>query len=371
VSGVIDRPVFAEGQILAAADLQSSQDHASGQMARHERGLHLWGIATGLALTKQPQSTAGTPPVNYVDVTLTAGMAVDGTGREIIVPTDTQLSESDFTGSNVATVGASATDWYPVFLIGRDAVTSGGAFGNCGGTAGGRTQEAYVIDFGRPGDAASLDQQTVPAVGDGPGSGAWRVLVGYVRWNGTIQKFSDTGTSDQGIGLRYVGVGADRVEAPGDSMTLSLSGAVAGGSFIFGVRGATGAVMPVMTLTAKGDLTAAGKVAGAVTPGSVQVQSGVANDGVILPLPSGVTEAMVAPGKGTVHVQLKPRIPASPPGVAVPWIGVPAECGVDSERRLQCLLRYFDPTGAVPFQEVPGSADYLVIVATAAVGGGP
>src|SRR6266851_5000501 len=135
MSGVIDRPNFAEGQILAAADLQSSQDHASGQMARHERGLHLWGIASGLALTKQPESTADTPPVNYVQVTLTAGMAIDGTGREIIVP----------------------------------------------------------------------------AVGDGPGSGAWRVLVGFVQWNGTLKKFADAGDTDQGIRPRYAGVAADTI----------------------------------------------------------------------------------------------------------------------------------------------------------------
>src|SRR6266851_2968153 len=196
MSGVIDRPNFAEGQILAAADLQSSQDHASGQMARHERGLHLWGIATGLALTKQPQSTADTPPVNYVQVTLTAGMAIDGTGREIVVPADKLLSEDGFYQANVAAFGGASTDWYPVFLIGRDEAAAAGAFGTCGASAGGHTTEHFVIDFGHPGDAATLDQQAVPAVSDGPRSGAWRVLVGFVQWNATLKKFADATDTD-------------------------------------------------------------------------------------------------------------------------------------------------------------------------------
>ena len=50
---VIERPFFFEGQILGAADLQAAVDHAAGQMARHERYLHLWGIATGLTLEKR------------------------------------------------------------------------------------------------------------------------------------------------------------------------------------------------------------------------------------------------------------------------------------------------------------------------------
>src|SRR5437868_2619651 len=117
MSDVIERASFFEGQILGAADLQATVDHAVGQMARHERYLHLWGIASGLTLDKQDRSTAGTPPAPYVEVTIKSGIAIDGTGREVVVAQDTPLGEAEFDQENVA-VGAGKDDWFPVFLIG-------------------------------------------------------------------------------------------------------------------------------------------------------------------------------------------------------------------------------------------------------------
>ena len=382
MSDVIDRPIFVEGQILAAADLQASQDHATGQVARHERALHSWGIASGLALTKQDRSTADTPPRPYVDVTLAMGMAVDGTGREIVVTADARLAEADFAQSNVS-FGAASTAWFPVFLIGRDVpATLAAPGGFCGAAAGSRTQEAYVVEFGRPGDAAKPDEQTVPTIGAGPGNSNWKVPIGFVQWNGTIPGGKFTAAEafdDQGTTLRYAGVRADSVTARGPTMTLSVpAGVAADGNFMFGVRDATGATKPVLTIAANGDVTATGKLRGAATPGSgpggVQIQSGAARDGVILPLPVGVTEAMVAPGKGTVHVHLTARIPAAPLG-AVPsetWIGTPIECRVDAQRRLQCLLRFVKIGGAAkPDAVVPGVCDYLLVAAVIAPGGQP
>ena len=48
MAAIIERPTFYEGQILAGADLNAAVDHARGQLARHERYLHLWGVAEGL-----------------------------------------------------------------------------------------------------------------------------------------------------------------------------------------------------------------------------------------------------------------------------------------------------------------------------------
>jgi hypothetical protein len=111
----ITRPVFYEGQILAAADLQAGIDHAAGQQARHERYLHSWGIASGLALAKTDATAVGGK--RYVQVTVRAGVAIDGTGREIVVPNDTPLSEADFFQSNVHIGFASAVPpaMFPVF----------------------------------------------------------------------------------------------------------------------------------------------------------------------------------------------------------------------------------------------------------------
>jgi hypothetical protein len=214
MSGTIDRPRYLEGQILAAADLEASQDHATNQLARHERALHDWGIGSGLALTGVPRTAPGGQ--SYQDVTLGAGIAVDGTGRETVVQADQRLSEAEFGQSNVS-FGAAADAWFPVFLVGRDVQASSAALGTwCGAASGGRTQEGWVLEFGRPGDAATLDQQPVPAPSAGPGNQAWKVLVGFVRWDGTIGtgKFTDVATvDDQGTAVRFAGVRADRITA--------------------------------------------------------------------------------------------------------------------------------------------------------------
>jgi hypothetical protein len=89
----IARPTFYEGEILPAADLVGSVDYARNQLARHDRYLHRWGIATGLVLQGTKKATVnGTA---YVAVTLVAGIAIDGYGREIVVPADAQLSPAD------------------------------------------------------------------------------------------------------------------------------------------------------------------------------------------------------------------------------------------------------------------------------------
>jgi hypothetical protein len=386
MSDVIERPSFYEGQILGAADLQAAVDHAAGQIARHERYLHLWGIASGLTLDKQDRSTAAPQSAPYVEVTIKSGVAIDGTGREVVVPADTPLSEAEFDQGNVA-VGAGDNDWFPVFLIGGDETGIVRSFGSLACTTGAaaRTMENFSIQFGRPGQAAELDNQTLKAPSDGPGSGEWRVLVGFVQWDSNIGKFKAIADKDQGIGPRYAGVRADEVAARSGTLVLRSAPRTAagksavvmddtdGGEFRFGLQNAAGVVTPVFTVNAKGDVKAEGRIQGAVTPGSVQVQSGTAMDGVVLPLPPGVTEEMVAPGKASLHVHLTQRMDlfSLRPTTAGNWISLPFECHVDADRRLHCTVRWLDvSSAAITVQNLPGLCDYLLVVAVAASAGG-
>jgi hypothetical protein len=383
------RPVFYEGQILAAADLQAGVDHAAGQQARHERYLHLWGIAVGLALNKVARTTAAPASVPYVEVTVKAGVAIDGHGREIVVPNDTPLSEADFFQSNVFIGFTSVVPpaLFPVFLIGRDEAGPASSAGRAGCSAGqtNRTVENFMFQFGRPGDAASLDTQTAAAIADGPGSSSWKVLLGFVQWNGTIGKFTDAGLTDQGISPRYAGVQADEVSARGGELILRSAPrgqtgvpAVAlnppdpvgkgTGELQFGAQDAAGTVQPVFRVTAKGDVIALGNIQGAAAPGSVQVQSGTVTDGIILPLPPGVTEEMVAPGKGTLHVLLTPRMGGTPPSAKS--LSTSLKCSLDDNRRVQCLVRWADLSVVTPtLIDVPGLCDYLLLVSVPASGG--
>jgi hypothetical protein len=376
---VIERPVFFEGQILGAADLQAAVDHAAGQMARHERYLHLWGIATGLTLEAKGVTTAA--GVAYVDVVIKSGVAIDGTGREIVLAEDTPLSEAMFDQANVVG-GASEDDWFPVLLVGRDESGPVPSFGAaaCMSGAASRKVENVTVTFDRPGKAAELDSQPLKAVSDGPGDGLWHVLVGFVQWNNTISKFKDIKDTDQGIGPRYAGVRADEVAARSGTLVLRSAprtdaGKTAiimddtnGGEFRFGLQNAAGVVTPVFTVNAKGDLKTEGKITGTVTPGNFKVQSGAAMDGVVLPLPSGVTDEMVASGKAIVHVQLTPRLGGAPtPTLSDKWGGFSLECFIDDDRRLHCLVRWFklDSTAPPTIQDLPGLCDYLLLVAVA------
>jgi hypothetical protein len=384
----ISRPVFYEGQILAAADLQAGVDHAAGQQARHERYLHLWGIAAGLPLNKVPRTTAAPASVPYVEVMVKAGVAIDGHGREIVVPNDTSLSENDFDQSNVA-VGAQSTDWFPVFLIGIDqaGTVSSSRLPSCSSGQASQTVESFLLGFGHPGDAAGLDTQTAEAIADGPGSGGWKVLLGFVQWNGSIRKFHDVGLADQGISPRYAGVQADEVSARGGELVLrSAPRGLAGlpaiainppdpggkgtGELQFGAQDATGTVQPVFRVTAKGDVIASGNIQGAAAPGSVQVQSGTVTDGIVLPLPPGVPEDMVAPGKGTLHVLLTPRLGGMPPSSPSDrWLSTSLECFLDNNRRVHCLVRWTDITTPANSKDLPGLCDYILHVSVPASGG--
>src|SRR4051812_1195167 len=94
MADLIERPIFYEGQILAPDDLGGSLEDARDQLARHERYLHLWGIATGLELVTEPKTTAEGD--SYKAVTVNPGAAIDPSGREIVVPTAQPLGEGLF-----------------------------------------------------------------------------------------------------------------------------------------------------------------------------------------------------------------------------------------------------------------------------------
>jgi hypothetical protein len=382
MASTIERPAFYEGQILAGADLNAGVDHARGQLARHERLLHLWGIADGLELKGRDRKTATGSP--YQEVTVTAGMAVDGSGREVVVPAETRLPDEVFDQLNVS-VGQlpGAVIWYPVFLTGRDIVPPAPPLstGQCGSSEPNRMREDFQFDFGRPGDETVTADEA--GVADGPDSGfatPRRVLLGFVRWDTALAKFVEVAPDHEGIGRRYAGTRADSVAARGGSLAMRTRSAVTkgkpglalnetGNGFLaFGPLTAAGAIEPVFSVNAKGDLTIAGKFTGAVTPGSVQVQSGVAMDGLILPLPPGITQEMLDKGQATAHLQATTRVPPSAPpdGNPAGWLACPLECSVDSARRVRCRVRWFSPTVAASPVDLAGECDYVVLVSVAA-----
>jgi hypothetical protein len=218
----IQRPSFFEGQILAPGDLSQDVDYGRGQRARHDRVLHEWGIADGLRLSSAGRTaTDGTA---YVEASLEPGLAIDGTGREIVVATTTLLDPNQFAQLDIAT--GHDGDWYPVLLSGIDAPLSlrSPLASVCGPLPPSRIAERFVVTFGKPGSEFSLVQQKRPAIAAGPGGALsdppWRLLLGFVQWNATEGRFAAVADSANGVGRHYIGVRADEVAGQGPTLTL-------------------------------------------------------------------------------------------------------------------------------------------------------
>ena len=91
----IERLNYYEGEFLGATDFQAEQEYHRDMRRRHNLGQHTWGIVTGLDLAQPPNGGTDGSSVE-VDVYLQPGMAVDGFGREIVVLSQTQLTQEMF-----------------------------------------------------------------------------------------------------------------------------------------------------------------------------------------------------------------------------------------------------------------------------------
>ena len=372
----ISRPVFTENQILSAADVNAIVSHARSARARHDRYQHSWGIADGLALIGTPRTDTLGP---YVEVSVSPGLATDGAGREIVLTDSMRVSEDEFDQRNITdSANDPAKHFYPVFIIGRDEQGSAAARRNamCMENRATRVSESFLITFGSLGSAADLDEQVVPDPDAPVGSGQapWRLLLGYVSWNG--KRFVAVRDTDAGgITRRYVGVRAGDVTGLGGSLVLRSAPRTAsdraaliidntdGGQMRFGLHDSLGNVVPVFTVNAQGDVIAEGKILGAIA-GGVQVESGVITDGLEVPLPAGITQAQVDAGEASLQIQVQPRFqqPASLPPLASGdyWLMQPLDCRVDG-RRIVCLVRWVPTAGAPAAQVLPGVCDYVVM----------
>jgi hypothetical protein len=158
---LVQRPRFYEGQVLAAADLTAGLEYARSQEARHDRLVHEWGIADGLALVATSRGS-------YVDVVLQAGLALDDTGREVLVPDAVRLDEKLFVRSNVAVGDPDAL--YPVIIAGSDSPALPPPVSHsCTVAQASRTVESYKLAFGAPGDELTIARQVPPKLDQGAG----------------------------------------------------------------------------------------------------------------------------------------------------------------------------------------------------------
>jgi len=404
MSEPVTRPLFFEGQILAGADLTAVVEHARAEGARDRRYLHTPGIATGLLLSGRELKTAEPNPKAYQEVTLGAGVAVDRTGRQVVLAADTRLDETYFDELRVRV--SDPLVWYPVFVRGVDqaAPLAPQAAGACGGGGGAtRVEESAEVTFSGPGQGLDAGAGEVPEPADGPGDpGGTLVLVGFVQWDQTLKRFSKVALEVDGVRPSYAGVRADEVVArSGRLVVRSGDGAdqpalvldAADGELRFGPQNGAGEVTAVLKVTAKGEVIAT-SFSPALAAGTL-VESGVITDGLLVPLPAGVTAEQVDEGKVKLHVHLTPRFQGLDP--LLPGTGfalLPVECRAEG-RRVICRFRWLDlqppatianqlsvvtgnpdfvnlPALATPplgYVDVPGCCDYTVLAYAAPAAG--
>lgn len=374
-AGLVARPVFAEGQILGAADLAALSDYARGRAERHDRCRHRTGVVTGLTLDFSEKPRLFVQP----------GIAVDALGREIVVPERVELDAISF--RLVLGGGADADTFYPVLLtsIFRPAQPEGGRWKSCGGAGGAaRIEETVQIRFGRAGDEMLLESVAVgdlmaapsPAEGAGP-----PLLLGFVRWDPALGQFADVADASPSAARQQGGVNAAVLAGTEGSVLVQPRPAAPAGVLVlelkeknglrFGRIQAPGRIESLFSVDDAGNVTAAGTLTGRPARGTVLVSSGQASDGLVLPLPPGVTEDQVARGDVAAQVIVAPHVdPTLVPDPAREWTVTVQECWVDEDRRLCCRLLWMsvDFGGGAQGMTVvagPGLADYLVVCTTA------
>jgi hypothetical protein len=377
----IARPSFFEGQVLRAADLELGQQYARGTLARHERYLHTPGIATGLELSVDNST-------GVVQVKLSAGMAIDFTGRQIVVDREETLAPEDLDSQGVlipsdTDPGVKQEDrpWHPVFLNARDERTTPPALSRgCGSVSQPtRTNEAYTISYGFPGDDAGVLPPV--EVSDGPESDSVvRVLIGYVQWDGTSNFGDAKAMPKKGLSTPYAGARADEVVARSGALALRADLGAArdkrpalvldgddGGEMRFGLQDARGDIVTVFKVNAAGDLTLSGVITGPFGKTNVWVDSGTISDGMTIPLPPGVTQDKVDAGQIVLHITVTPRRIAElrPPNQATGvYVKEPFECRVDG-RRVFVRERWFDTGAMTAPTTIPAACDYVIVASTA------
>ncbi len=372
------RPQFFEGQLLAAGDLGAQVDYARFGDAVHARTQHTWGVVVGLTLRTDPQTAQdGT---QYVDVYLEPGVAIDPSGRRIVVDTEQMLSTIDFSGLGVAGSNETAA-LYPVYILGIDQPQQSASAGSCATGSPTRVAETCQITFGRPGSEASAQAPAAVSYSAGPSTGL-SVLVGYVSWNPAIAggQFTSVNVASPTGNIIYAGARAATVVAPAGSVALLTQDTGSGSRFAlalaedgqggctltFGKQTGSGELSQTFQVDDKGDVTFSGawKVQ---LPTAPVVESGVISHGACVPLPTGVTDAEITAGQFSVHVVVTPLASGithylfnSTTELAYP---VPIQCSADVNRRVTSFVMWQSLVTPSNQQIASAPCQYMVVAA--------
>jgi hypothetical protein len=255
-SNEIQRPKFFEQQYLGAEDLTAVVDYARTQQARFALAAHTWGIAVGLELKERPLPEGG------VAVYLLPGYAWDGYGRPIVVLSPYRIPEERFAEIKAETAEVRERGLLvPIWLRYLEKETSSlhSLPTHCVPDSGSRVRESFAIEIG-PRNESELTSgvnlngrllstpktflkefdPAAPLVSDEsvphqnfsaiPAKARWLIPIGYVRWlplddqPGRFLARDDSGSDPDSDKIRharrYIGVIAERIEAPAGAIRI-------------------------------------------------------------------------------------------------------------------------------------------------------
>jgi hypothetical protein len=317
---------YRERQILQAADLSDEQNYLTATRRRHNIGGHGWGIVHGLDL-KVDENGARVEP----------GMAVDGFGRELIVPALVPLD-----GSAFDKLQTNAIDVW--LLYGRTAETppQHGRW-DCGPGKESRWSEGAWLRL-EPAPSAPVDPRQPPGVSDtdldfGPQdlppddpTREWPVYLGR------LERDSSAAVA---VVRPYAALVGSLVQDPAGSAHVQVGALRAGDRrrFAISVADSSGTLKERLVIDAAGDTTIESDAA--LLDGTITI---VAPSNLKGPLPGGVT--------------FLPR--SEPPKQASPWkvyrTLVPGNKPRTDELRVE-IAKPADPTDPQRFRLTVGHTD--------------
>lgn len=219
------RVQYSDRQFLQAADLRADQAYHRAARWRHNLALHSWGVLAGLdagAAGADPSTTA---------VTVTAGMALDGYGRELVVRADASEPQA-----------LDQSQSYDVWLVYRESTVPpppNPRAGSAAAAAAGRVEESPRLLVTKTADRRSPSPSRPDGVPVGdldfgpdrpappPGQG-WPVFL--ARLDFRAESGGGRAWAADAAERRYAGLVADRIVAPPRSRdqrdrTVVLTGA--------------------------------------------------------------------------------------------------------------------------------------------------
>jgi hypothetical protein len=199
----LPRVRFRERQPLTAADLNAEQAHRLALRRRHNAGQHGWGIVAGLALDEDDRGLIVDP-----------GMAVDGYGRELVLPQPVLIELAALKKVAGPGVGIAVSLLYGREAAGRD-----------------RWREVCRLRLtaGSPTEPLAFDPSQTPP--DDPAS-EWPVPLGTVTLND-----SDLSTIDLKNRI-YAALVGEEVLDPAGRVRLAFSRVEGRERLTVGIRGA-------------------------------------------------------------------------------------------------------------------------------------